>query len=376
MADATRPISVCAFVPYAPDTTPSQRFRLEQWIPYLRDEGIAVDLVPFADERLMRVLHQPGHWAEKTTGLARAVLLRMAEVASARRYDVVFIHRALSIVGPGLLERVLPWFGKPIVFDFDDAIWLLDTTEANRHFGWLKFPGKTSAICRLSTHIVVGNGFLAEYAGRFNRRVTVIPTSVDTERFRPVPKTMSGGPIVIGWTGSSTSQSHLEMFAPDFREIFARPDVELRVHSNRRPELGAIPHVWIPWRPESEPADIAPFDIGIMPIPDDRWARGKCALKALLYMAMGIPAVLSEVGTNREVIDHGVNGFLANTKEEWCACLERLIEDRAMRAQLGGAGRRTVEERYSMTHCATQFADVVRAAVQGSPDRLVREATA
>lgn len=360
MSEEHRSISVGALVPYYPDTAPSQRFRLEQWMPYLEGEGIAVDLIPFASARLTEVLHQSGHWIAKAVGLTTATLHRVFDVARLRKYDVILIHRALSIVGPALLERILPSLGRPVIFDFDDAIWLLDTTRANRHFGWLKFPGKTATICRISAHVIVGNRLLGEYARQFNRNVTVIPSSVDTERFKPQPAARSDGRMVIGWTGSSTSQAHLEMFAPSLRELFQRRDVELRIISDRKPEITAVPFVWVPWNRETESQDLAPFDIGIMPIPDDRWARGKCALKALLYMAMGIPCVISAVGTNCEVVSHGENGLLATTPEQWTELLLRLTNDQALRERLGAAARRTVEQRYSMIHCAKQFADVVR----------------
>jgi glycosyltransferase involved in cell wall biosynthesis len=371
MADSNSEISVCALVPYPPDTTPSQRFRLEQWIPYLQAEGISVDLFPFVDGPLMRLLYQPGRWAAKAAALSKALVRRFADVAAARRYDVVFVHRAVCIIGPAVLERVLPAYGKPVIFDFDDAIYLLDTTRANRHAGWLKFPGKTSAICRHSTHVVVGNAFLAEYARRYNPRVTVIPTSVDTTRYRPTRKPGPGGRVVIGWTGSATSQTHLEMFAPTLRGLFDRRDVELRVISNRKPEIEAIPFTWTPWRPETESEDIARFDVGIMPLPDDRWAKGKCALKLLQYMGLGIPSVSSAVGANCDVIQHGENGLLARNPEEWIACLETLVDGRDLRARIGEAARRTVEERYSMTRCAGQFADLVRGLVAGAQGGLV-----
>lgn len=360
MSEERRSISVGALVPYYPDTAPSQRFRLEQWLPYLEGEGIAIDLIPFASARLTEVLHQPGHWIAKAAGLATATLHRVFDVARLRKYDVILVHRALSIVGPALLERLVRLLGRPMIYDFDDAIWLLDTTRANRHFGWLKFPGKTATICRISEHVIVGNRFLGEYARRFNPNVTIIPSSVDTERFKPQPATRSDGRIVIGWTGSTTSLAHLEMFAPTLGEVFQQRDVELQIISDRKPEITAVPFVWVPWNRESERRDLAPFDIGIMPIPNDRWARGKCALKALLYMAMGISCVISAVGTNCEVVSHGENGFLASTPEQWTELLLRLIDDGALRDRLGAAARRTVEQRYSMIQCAKQFADVVR----------------
>jgi glycosyltransferase involved in cell wall biosynthesis len=359
-------------MPYPPDSAPSQRFRLEQWRPLLQEQGIDVDLFPFVHHELMALLHQPGRLVSKAAALSRAFLRRAARLGTVRNYDVVYIHRALCILGPAVLERVLPLFGKPLIFDFDDAIFLLHTTHANRRFGWLKFPGKTAAICRNSTHVVVGNPWLAEYARRSNPRVTVVPSSVDLRRYQPVRKERSDGRVVIGWTGSGTSQTYLEMFAPVLARLRATRNFELRIISNRWPEITALPFVWRPWSAETEVEELGQFDIGIMPMPDDAWAHGKCAFKALLTMAMGLPTVGSAVGANCEVIRHGTNGLLAANDDDWLDQLRMLIDDGALRERLGEAGRRTVEENYSMEHCAEQFAHVVRETLQTHSTRAGR----
>lgn len=367
-------IKLLALVPYPPDTTPSQRFRIEQWQPHLERQGISVDLVPFANSALMKLLHQPGHLGAKAAEFGAACVRRMAHVAAVRRYDVVLIHRAACLAGPALFERVIKLFRKPVIFDFDDAIYLLHTTDANRRFGWLKFPGKTATLCRINSHVVVGNGYLADYARRYNPRVTVIPSSVDTDRYRD-HATNGGKGFVVGWMGSSTSQTHLEMFAPVLRQMAERRKLEFRIVSDRKPVLPGVEHVWRAWSPKTETEELSQFDIGIMPIPDDEWARGKCAMKALLYMSMGIPTICSAVGANCEVIRHGENGFLAATPEEWLSNLEQLVDDPALRKRLGEAARRTVEESYSMTRCASLFAGVVRGVVESYgliPDELRR----
>ena len=356
-----RALSVCALVPYSLGTTPSQRYRLEQWLPQLHAEGISVDLLPFTDARLMRVLHRPGAQGAKALALLRALARRSFDIARLRRYDAVIIHRAASIIGPAWLERMAAQLGCPIIFDFDDAIYLLHTTAANRRFGWLKFPGKTSSICRLSTQVVVGNTVLADYARQFNSNVSIIPSSVDTTRFQPRHRAPNSK-IVLGWTGSSTSQTYLEMFAPTLKEIMAQCDVELRVHSDRAPNLPGIPLVWRPWDPDTEAEELSHFDIGIMPLPNDDWARGKCAMKALLYMAMGIPTICSAVGVNCELIQHGENGLLATEPQEWVAQVQSLCADAALRSRLGEAGRKTIEKHYSMNACGAHFARVVREA--------------
>lgn len=361
-------LTVAALVPYPPNTTPSQRYRIEQWMPHLEENGIRVDLYPFADRELLGLMHRPNRRVAAAARSMLRMIRRLRDVARIGRYDAVIVHRAISIIGPAWFERLAVRLGKPMIYDFDDAIFRLHTTDANRRLGWLKFPGKTATICRLSAHVVVGNAYLAEYARQHNPRVTVIPTSVDTDRYRPRKEKPGNGKIVIGWTGSSTSQTYLEGFAPLLGEIARDERIELRVHSDRAPELQGVPYVWRPWAAETEVEEISAFDIGIMPMPDDEWARGKCAMKALLYMSLGIPAICTAVGANREVITHGENGMLAASDDDWRSGIAALVGDRQLRERLGQAGRRTVEERYSMRRSAELFSRVVRETV-GAPHR-------
>jgi glycosyltransferase involved in cell wall biosynthesis len=358
----TSRLSVCGWVPYPLERVPGQRFRIEQWAPWLEGEGISVDFRPFADAELLRVLHRPGHFGTKVTRTLSAFARRGAETLRVGGYDAVLVYRAACLAGPALLES-LAARRRPMIFDFDDAIHVLHTSGANRWTSRLKFPGKTATLCRISRQVVVGNEYLAAYARRFNRNVTVIPSSVDTDAYRPLPRTARAGRLVIGWMGSSTSQTYLEMFAPVLRTALAGLDVELRIVSDREPALGGLSHTWRPWSAEREAADLAEFDVGIMPMPDDEWSRGKCAMKALQYMGMEVPTLCSAVGANVEVIDHGVNGLLAATPEEWAEHLGALVRDALLRRRLGTAGRQTVEARYSMRRAAGLFAEVVRKAV-------------
>src|SRR6266540_746309 len=364
-----RPIELIAFVPYPPDTTPSQRFRIEQWKAALEDQGIRVRLAPFADGRLISLLHQPGHAAQKIAGTIAGFVRQAGAVARAGRVDVIVIHRTACLAGPALLERVLSLWRRPVLFDFDDAIYLRDTSGANSVFDWLKFPGKTVTLCRLSSLVVAGSEYLAAYARRHNSRVVVVPTSIDTDLYVPVEREHWSGPVTIGWTGSATSLVYLERFAPVLRKLLRRRDVEIHVQSNRRPVLSGVPVVWQPWAPQTEVQEICRYDIGIKPMPDTPWSRGKCPMKELQYMALGIPAVCSAVGASVEVIQDGENGFLAASDEQWLEHLIRLTDDPALRQQIGLAGRRTVEERYSTKVCASRFAEAVWSVVEGGHER-------
>ncbi len=338
--DRRSPIELIALVPYPLDTTPSQRFRIEQWRGPLEAQGIRVHFSPFADRRLMELLYEPGRSGRKIARMIAGFARRLGDLASAGRGDAILIHRAAWLAGPALLERLLTLWQKPILFDFDDAIYLRHTSGANWLFDWLKFPGKTAALCRMSSLVIAGNEYLASYARGHNRRVVVVPTSIDTDLYMPTERDDSSDRVAIGWTGSATSMTHLEMFAPALRELLAHRDVEIRVQSNRPPVLSGLPFVWRPWRIATEIDEIRAFDIGIKPMPDDPWARGKCPMKELQYMALGIPTVCSAVGTSAEVIRDGENGFLANSAR-----------------------------RYSMRVCATQFAEAIRSVVEDGHGR-------
>ena len=218
---------------------------------------------------------------------------------------------------------------------------------------------------------MVGNAWLAEYARQFNAQVTIVPSTVEIERFQPITRYENKNRVIVGWTGSSTSQTYLEAFVPMLRELVARYDVELRIHSDREPHLPGVPYVWRPWAAETEAEEISQFDIGLMPMPDVEWAKGKCAMKALLYMALGVPAVCSAIGANCEVIQHDENGLLVRTDEEWLTNIGRLVQDATLRQRLGTAGRRTVEQKYSKQYAARLFADVIRTTVNES--KLKRE---
>jgi glycosyltransferase involved in cell wall biosynthesis len=357
-------LDLLALVPYPLDTTPSQRFRLEQWAPLLaRDHGIRVHFAPFAGAALGALLARPGQVARKAAGMALATAARLPAVLRARRYDAVVVHRALCLAGPAVLERVLAAGGPPLLFDFDDAIWLRHTSGANALFDRLKFPGKTATSCRLADRVVVGSDYLAGWARQHSARVDVVPTSIDTSAYE-VRDRAPGPRVVVGWTGSATSMTHLEAAAPLLRRLAAARPVEIRVLSTRTPVLPEVPVVFRYWTPENEVEEIRAFDVGIKPMPDDEWARGKCPMKELQYLALRVPAVCAAVGGSREAVRHGDNGFLVSTEEEWMAALLALVDDPALRARLGEAGRRTVLERYASGRSAAGFAASVRAAVE------------
>ena len=350
-------VRAITFVPYPLRTAPSQRFRLEQWAARLRSRGIILEFRTFASPSLLQQLYLPGHTLRKAACLAKALLAQYQQVSARRSFAVAIVHRSMSLAGPAFLERRLAGLG-PFIYDFDDAIHLLNMSDANRSFGWLKFPEKTAEICGLARAVTVGNEYLAGFARRYNPDVTIVPSSVDTIIYTPGPPRPPRVKPVVGWMGSSTSQALMEPFAPMLARIPAA-GFTLRLVSDRRPANFSFPFEWKAWSAETEVEDLRDFDLGIMPLPDTEWAKGKCAMKILQYMGVGIPSIGSALGGNLEVIRDGENGLLATSGDDWIEKITRVAQDPEVARKLGVAGRETVVARYSSDVCADLFADVV-----------------
>lgn len=355
-------IKALAIVPSLYDRSPGQRFRIEQWEPYLRKYGVEITYAPFEDKALSKIIYTPGKFAAKASAALRAFGRRLLEIRDLTGYDLVYVFREAALFGPAIFERMIHRSGVPMVFDFDDAIFLRNEGSVNGYLNYLKLPGKTKTICRLSAHVIAGNPYLAEYAGRVNRNVSIVPTTIDTRKYDVVQKSEKK-PLTIGWSGSFSTVPHLDTLRPALKKLALKREFKLRVIGAPMYDMDDIDVEVIQWRSATELADLNPIDIGVMPLPDNAWSRGKCGLKALQYMAIGVPTICSPVGVNSEIIHDGVNGFIAADDDEWVAKLSDLLDSRELRAEIGAKGRKTVEEKYSAECQAPRVAEIFRQVV-------------
>ena len=356
-----------ALVPSLYDKSPGQRYRLEQWEPLLRERGVDITYAPFECAELNDVVYKQGQIAKKLRLVVQALGRRAALLSKLTNYDVIYLHREAALLGPAVFERLIHRSGVPIVFDFDDAIFLSYKSPSNGYLSYLKFAGKTKTNCRLAAHVMVGNPYLAEYARQFNQNVSIIPTTIDTDKYKPVNIEDSSGPLVIGWTGSHSTVQHLDTLRSALAKLAQRESIRLRVIGTPNYQIEGVEFETIMWRSETEVEDLSAVDIGIMPLPDDNWARGKCGAKALQFMAMGIPTVCSPVGVNTDIIQDNENGLIANSEDEWIEKLSLLIRSRELRARLGKAGRQTIEQRFSAAVQAPRVHEVLESVVRKSP---------
>jgi len=361
-----KPVRILALVPAIYGVSPGQRFRIEQWEGPLRSRGIEIVYAHFEDKKLREILYKKGHQLEKAFRILLAFFRRLFRLPSFRRFDAVYLYREAALAGPAIIESLLRWMGVPIIYDFDDAIWLPAEGSANKAWNWVRFPQKTATICKLSTHVIVGNDHLAEYARKYNPDVTVIPSVIDTQyhTVREEKEKGPGEPVVIGWTGSYSTLPYLDAAHTAFQRLAQEYSIRLHVIGAAGYSIKDVDVVSEAWKPETEIPALHQFDIGVMPLPDNEWARGKCGFKILQYMACGIPAVASPVGVNSGIIEDGVTGYLVAAEGDWVEKLSILIKDRALRERMGAAGRKRIEERYSVAGWIDKIAGVMKSATK------------
>jgi glycosyltransferase involved in cell wall biosynthesis len=358
-------MNILFLVPYPLNESPSQRFRFEQYFSLLSSTGYSFYVQHFLDANTWQKFYATGNSMAKAWALLKGFMRRARCLFFLPDYDYVFIHREAGPIGPPVFEWIIAKiFKKKIIYDFDDAIWLTDKTDESRFEKLLRWRKKVSSICRWSYTVSCGNAYLADYARQFNSKVTINPTTLDTEhghnpaRFdkNAMRKANNVNGFVIGWTGSHTTLKYLEQWQPVLKQLEAKhPEVCLLVIADRQPSLNLKNVVFKPWSKETEVSHLAMADAGIMPLPDDEWAKGKCGFKALQYMALEIPALVSPVGVNTEIVQHGSEGFHCAGEADWLVHIETLISNENLRKEMGRRGREKVVRHYSVLSNTGRF---------------------
>jgi glycosyltransferase involved in cell wall biosynthesis len=338
------------FLTQTSDLGPSSRYRVYQLVPSLEKLGIKCAVSPAIDSALYTKLYlQTGRTSSRATALRVAWQKRQADLRRVDEFDAVFLQKGIF---PGLysgFERRIAAC-KPLVFDFDDAIWL-PRVGGSPVLRALHREQAVQEILRRASAVIAGNDFLAEYASRFNANVTIVPSCVDVVAY---PRATNSN--VVGWIGSSTTLPYLKPLRAAFEWLGVQP----RVIASGDPGQLGFPVEFRPWRLETEMEELSQIGIGVAPLPDTPWERGKCGVKILQYMACGIPVVASPVGVNAQIVVHGVNGFLAEHADDWRQYLGDLMADPKLRKRLGAAGRETVAKHYGVQGAAEMVASVLR----------------
>lgn len=336
--------------PYPAFESPSQRYRFEHYLPYLKEKGIDYVYKPFLSKSAWAVFFKPGNTFRKGMGVLAGYGRRFLQLFTLFRYDYIFIHREAAPIGPPVFEWMMAkLFGKKIIYDFDDAIWIPATSSYNKAASKLKNFGKVAKICKWSYKVSVGNAYLGAYASQFNKNVVLVPTVVNTEEVHNQLQNQQTTTPAVGWTGTFSTLQYLDLILPVLQELQQQYDFIFYVIADKDPALPLKNYRFIKWSKATEAKDLLNFHIGLMPLYDNEIAKGKCGFKAIQYMSLGIPAVVSPVGVNSQIVDEGLNGFLSAAPQQWKQHLEILLKDATLRAAMGTAARKKIEDHYSVT---------------------------
>lgn len=331
--------------------SPGQRYRCEQYIPYLEKDGFECVYAPIMPtEQEDKDFYSAGNYFKKLGLFIKGAYRRWQDVQKAKDFDIVYVYREAFMTGTTWFEQQMKKSGAKMVFDFDDAIWNFDVSEGNKALGKLKRPDKVNDIMAMSDLVLAGNSYLQQHAAQYTDKAVVFPSTIDLDYYKVPPRNRPRNmPIVIGWSGSLTTIEHFKPIVPVLLRLKEKygNKIEFRVFgvpTYTHKELGIK---GIQWTPENEVQHISLFDIGIMPLPNNEWSKGKCGMKGLQYMALEVATVMTAVGANKDIIQDGQNGMLALTDDEWFDRLSQLIDSVDLRVTLGKAGRKTIEQHYS-----------------------------
>ena len=332
----------------------SSRTRVFQYLPFLERRGIDCRVITVLPDREIggsQILVTHNRWRKLRYYLWatwRTLICGLRVRRQVGSCDLLFIQK---VILPPPVRWLLRHRRRPLLFDFDDAIFTTEVRQGNWLAAWKQRRNTKGmpAMLRLADRAVVENEYTGDFAARHCPAVTTITGPIDTERYRPVAQNAQGDRVILGWIGSATTLPYLDLIGEPLRRLAIRfPHLQLRVIGAVDVDIQGISMEASPWTLESEVRALQSFDIGLMPIPDDPWTRGKGGYKLLQYMAMGLPVVTSPVGINRQIVRHGIDGFWATTPGEWEEYLARLIENPQLRSEMGARGRASMEAEYAL----------------------------
>jgi len=337
----------------------SSRIRSYQYIPYLKNFDIEVTKEPLFDNQYIKRLYFDGH--RFSLNIMKNYLHRLKVLMKSNQYDLIWIEKELFPWLPNWGELILSDIGIPYVVDYDDAIYHRYDAHNNFLIRCL-LKNKIFNIMRHGACVIVGNEYLAEYAKRAGaKRIEIIPSVVDLNLYSlsSISKKTNNDYFTIGWIGSPITSRYLKIIEPALTKICKDGTTKLVIIGANRIKINVMPVEIRQWIEDKEVEEIQNFDVGIMPLPDDLWEKGKCGYKLVQYMACAKPVVASPVGINRTLVSHGIDGFLASNTNDWVYALKNLRDNKKLRKRLGQAGRRKVENKYCLQVTVSKLIEIL-----------------
>ncbi len=355
----TRKKKILFVAPYPFDKAPSQRLKYEQYYPYFEKAGYEITTSSFMDMAFWNVVYKHGFFFQKIIHTLLGYVRRTRDLFRIRQYHIIYIHLWVTPFGLPFFEWLFCLFAKQVIYDIDDMIFLGHSSSANKKSQFLKGKAKAIFLMKNAGHIITCTPLLDKFARKYNSNTTDISSTINTEVYVPRTDYSFASKPVLGWSGSISTSKYVYLLKDVFLELKKEFDFTVLVIGNPDIKIEGVDIVAVPWKNETELPDLMKIDIGMYPLPDEPWVYGKSGLKALQYMALGIPTIASAIGANFRIINNGENGFLVKNNAEWIAALRKLLKDHALREKLGKAGRMTVEQSFSLHSNKDKYLDAM-----------------
>jgi len=353
---------ILVICPYPKGVAAGQRLKYEQYFDNWEEEGFKVTVSPFMDQHLWDIVYKKGHFFLKILGTLRGYLRRFRDIFRLSDFDHVYVFMWVTPLGSSFYERLFRLLAKRLIYDVEDNILLKVTNSINPLLKFIKSPNKAIFLIKNADHIITSSPALNDKCLALNikKKCTYISCSINTDRFIPINKYTNKDIVTVGWTGTFSSKEYLYILRDVFIDLSKRCEFKLRVIGNFEYELPGVNLEVIQWTYKNEVEDLQGIDIGVYPLPFNEWVSGKSGLKAIQYMAFGLPTIATEVGNTPNIINHNMNGLLVKTKEDWMYALEKLIKDSSLRRELGIAARASTLDNYSTDVIASNYLSILK----------------
>lgn len=334
--------------PHPEGVAPGQRLKYEQYFDSWRTAGYELTISPFMSQRFWRIVYKKGYWIEKISWTLWGYLLRIRDLVRLPFYDGFYVFLWATPFGFPIFERLFTLLNKRMIYDIDDMVFLGHVSDANKLILRLKGKSKMIYFMKKARHVITCTPKLDEFVRQFNKHTTDISSTIDTDVYLPKKHYLNKNEIVLGWSGSHSTSKYLHLLDNVLKEISSAKNIKVRVIGDAGFEIDGVEVEAIEWNRDTEVKDLSQIDIGLYPLPNEDWVYGKSGLKALQYMALGIPTVASDIGANKRVIQNGKDGFLVNSEKEWVERILELIENVDLRSEIGENARLKVESKFSI----------------------------
>jgi L-malate glycosyltransferase len=352
--------------PYPFNVAPSQRLKFEQYYPYFRNAGFDIKISPFISHSFWKIIYKKGHFLQKFVYTVGGYLNRMIDLLHIRRYDLIYVHLWVTPFGPPFFEWLYRRFAKKMIYDIDDLVYLNNVkSKAHPVVSMIKGRKKPIYLMKVCEHVITCTPHLDKFVRQFNCHTTDISSTVDTEKYRPANDHNAVKKLTIGWSGSHSTSKYFYLLENIFKELQKKYCFRILVIGDKGVHIDGLNIEAVDWDEVTEIYYLQQIDIGVYPLPNEEWVLGKSGLKAIQYMALGIPTAATAIGANFRVIEHGRSGFLAKNEKEWIETLEKLLSDASLRERVGTEARKRVLELFSINANKDTYLNILKQVTSG-----------